>query len=42
MNIAMIVVPCIFIARLRDELSEVQARQLVQAWHYRRLAKKAL
>ncbi|HVK85864.1 MAG TPA: serine/threonine-protein kinase [Kofleriaceae bacterium] len=42
MHLAMIVVPCVFIAKLRSELSEVQARHLVQAWHYRRLAGKAV
>lgn len=41
-NIAITIVPCLFIAKLRSELSQVQARYLVQAWHYRRLAGKAV
>jgi serine/threonine-protein kinase len=41
-NIAMLIVPCLFISKLRAELSQVQARYLVQAWHYRRLAGKAV
>ncbi|MBA3463624.1 MAG: protein kinase [Deltaproteobacteria bacterium] len=37
-NMAMIIVPCVFIAKLRSDLSEVQARQLTQAWQFKRLA----
>ena len=37
-NIAMIIVPCMFIAKLRSDLSDVQARQLTQAWQFKRLA----
>jgi hypothetical protein len=36
-HIALIVVPCVFIARLRAELSAAQQRQAVQAWHFRKL-----
>jgi eukaryotic-like serine/threonine-protein kinase len=36
-NISMVIVPCMFIARLRGELSAAQQHQLVQAWHFRRL-----
>jgi hypothetical protein len=36
-NIAMLVVPALFIARLRSDLSIVQTRQLVQTWQFRRL-----
>ena len=36
-NIAMLVVPCLFIARLRGDLSAAQTRQLVQTWQFRRL-----
>ena len=36
-NTAIVIVPCVFIARLRSELSMAQQRQLVQAWHFRRL-----
>jgi serine/threonine-protein kinase len=36
-NIAMLVVPCVFIARLRSDLSDVQTRQLLQKWQFRRL-----
>jgi len=31
------VVPCLFIARLRRDLSLAQERQLLQSWHFRRL-----
>jgi hypothetical protein len=37
-NMAMLVVPCVFIAKLRSDLSDVQARQLTQAWQFKRLA----
>jgi serine/threonine-protein kinase len=36
-NLTMIVVPCVFISRLRAELSDAQTRQLVQAWQFKRL-----
>jgi eukaryotic-like serine/threonine-protein kinase len=36
-NLAMMVIPCMFIAKMRADLSNVQARQLVQAWHFRRI-----
>ena len=36
-NLSMTVIPCMFIAKMRADLSNVQARQLVQAWHFRRL-----
>jgi serine/threonine protein kinase len=36
-NMAMVIVPCFFIARLRAELSAAQQHQLVQAWHFKRL-----
>jgi serine/threonine protein kinase len=36
-NIAMLVVPALFIARLRGDLSIAQTRQLVQTWQFRRL-----
>jgi hypothetical protein len=36
-NIGSLVVPCIFIARLRAELSDIQQNQLLTAWHFRRL-----
>jgi hypothetical protein len=37
-NLAMIVIPCLFIARLRGDLSTIQAEQMVQAWQFKRLA----
>jgi hypothetical protein len=36
-SLAMLIVPCMFIARLREALSEAQTRWLLQAWHFRRL-----
>ncbi|HUS29569.1 MAG TPA: serine/threonine-protein kinase [Kofleriaceae bacterium] len=36
-NLAMIIVPCLFIAKLRDELSRAQIRLAVQAWHWQNL-----
>ncbi|MFN0248291.1 MAG: serine/threonine-protein kinase [Kofleriaceae bacterium] len=36
-NITMLVVPALFIAKLRADLSLVQTRQLVQTWQFRRL-----
>ncbi|HTL31687.1 MAG TPA: serine/threonine-protein kinase [Kofleriaceae bacterium] len=36
-NIGSLVVPCMFIARLRAELSDIQQNQLLTAWHFRRL-----
>ena len=36
-NIGMVNVPGLFIAKLRNDLSEAQQYQLVQAWHFRRL-----
>ncbi len=36
-NVAMLVVPCLFIAKLRGDLSIAQTRQLVQTWQFRRL-----
>jgi hypothetical protein len=36
-NLAMTVIPCMFISKMRADLSNVQASQLVQAWHFRRL-----
>lgn len=37
-NIAMVVVPCMFISRLRADLSAAQQHQAIQAWHFRRVA----
>jgi hypothetical protein len=37
-NIAMVVVPCMFISRLRADLSSAQQHQAIQAWHFRRVA----
>ena len=37
-NAAMIIVPGLFIAQLRQNLSNVQARQLTQAWQFKQLA----
>ena len=36
-NLTMLVVPCMFVARLRADLSNVQTRQLLQKWQFRRL-----
>jgi serine/threonine-protein kinase len=36
-NLAMIIVPCLFIAKLREELSKAQIRLAVQAWHWKHL-----
>jgi serine/threonine-protein kinase len=36
-TLAMTVIPSFFIARLRAQLSEAERRQLVRAWHFRRL-----
>lgn len=36
-NVAMLIVPCLFIAKLRGDLSIAQTRQLVQTWQFRRL-----
>jgi hypothetical protein len=36
-NIGTVIVPCMFISRLRAELSDIQQNQLVTAWHFRRL-----
>ena len=36
-NASMVIVPCVFIAKLRGDLSDVQTRQLVQNWQLRRL-----
>ncbi len=37
-NAAMIIVPAMFIAQLRGDLTAVQARQLTQAWQFKQLA----
>ena len=37
-NAAMIIVPSMFIAQLRQNLSNLQARQLTQAWQFKQLA----
>jgi serine/threonine-protein kinase len=36
-NLAMIIVPCLFIAKLREELNRAQLRLAVQAWHWKHL-----
>ena len=36
-NVAVALVPAIFVARLRAELTRTQERELVQAWQFRRL-----
>jgi serine/threonine-protein kinase len=36
-HLGMVVVPCLFIARLRRELTQAQIRLAVQAWHWRQL-----
>ena len=36
-NVTVTLVPAIFVARLRSELTRAQERQLVQAWQFRRL-----
>ncbi len=32
-NVAIAVVPALFVGKLRDELSALEERNLVQAWH---------
>jgi hypothetical protein len=32
-----LIVPCVFIAKLRRELTELQVQQLQQAWQFRRV-----
>ncbi|MDQ3298792.1 MAG: hypothetical protein M3619_19605, partial [Myxococcota bacterium] len=36
-NVAIAVIPAMFVARLRADLSRAQERELVQTWHFRRL-----
>jgi eukaryotic-like serine/threonine-protein kinase len=36
-NLGIIVVPCLFIGRIREELSLAQVRLATQAWHFRQL-----
>ncbi|CAN5785061.1 hypothetical protein BH11MYX2_BH11MYX2_38140 [soil metagenome] len=36
-NVTILLVPSLFIAKLRSDLTDVQARQLVQKWQFRRL-----
>jgi hypothetical protein len=36
-NLGVIVVPCMFIGKIREELSQAQLRLATQAWHFRQL-----
>lgn len=36
-HLGMVVAPCLFIARLRKELTQAQIRLAVQAWHWKQL-----
>jgi eukaryotic-like serine/threonine-protein kinase len=41
-NLGMIIIPCLFIAKLRESLGEAQLRLAVQAWHFKQMGARLI
>ena len=41
-NLGIVIVPCLFIGKIREELSRAQLRLATQAWHFRQLGSQLI